>query len=122
MADMRLSEATDLKISLQAKNGELGGMIAAGNVCANVPFDFLLLRGSVSGTTANVEVWDIIGGHQRVFEHLKLVRDGNVITVHTLGGASSWFPQGARIGKHPDADEAFMNGFCKEKKLPRTGQ
>ena len=122
MADMRLSEGIDLKISLQAKNGELGGMIAAGKICSNVPFDFLLLRGSVSGTAANVEVWDIIGGHQRVFERLKLVRDGNVITVHPLGGASSWFPQGARIGKHPDANEAFMNDFCKEKKLPRTGQ
>lgn len=122
MADMRLSEGIDLKISLQAKNGKLDGMIAAGTVCSNVPFDFLLLRGSVTGAAANVEVWDIIGGHQRVFEHLKLVRDGNVITVHPLRGATTWFPQGARIGKHPDANDAFMNGFCKEKKLPRTGQ
>jgi len=63
MADMRLSEGIDLKISLQAKNGELDGMIAAGKVCSNLPFDFLLLRGSVSGTAADVEAWDIIGGH-----------------------------------------------------------
>lgn len=122
MADMRLSEGIDLKISLKAKNGELGGMIAAGKVCSNVPFDFLMLRGSVFGTAANVEVRDIIGGHQRVFERLKLVRDENVITVHPLEGALSWFPQGARIGKHPDANEAFMNDFCTEKKLLRMGQ
>lgn len=122
MADMRLSEGIDLKISLQAKNGELSGMITAGTVCSNVPFDFLLLRGSVTGTAANVEVWDIDGGHQRVFEHLKLVRDGNVITVHPLGGETNWFPQGARIGKHTDANDAFMNGFCQEKRRPRTGQ
>lgn len=121
MADMRLTDGIDLKVSLQAKNGQIGGMIAAGKVCANMPFDFLLLRGSVSGDTASVEVWDIVGGHQRVFEQLKLVRDGDVITVHPVGGPQSWFPQNARIGKHPEANEAFMNGFCEEKRPPRTG-
>lgn len=116
MGDMKLSEGIDMKLSLQAKNCELGGTIASGAVCATVPFfDFLLLRGKVSGNTASLEVWDIVGGHQQVFEQLTLVREGNVITVHPAKGQASWFPQGARIGKHPEPDEAFMSGFCKRK-------
>lgn len=115
IGDMRLSDGVDLKISLQAKNGELGGMIASGKVCSNIPFfDFLLLRGNVSGNTANLEVWDIVGGQRRVFEQLRLVREGNVIAVHPAAGEASWFPQGVRIGRHPETNEAFMNGFCKK--------
>ncbi|MDI5934676.1 hypothetical protein [Halomonas kalidii] len=116
MGDMQLSEGVDLKLSLQAKNGELGGTIATSAVCANMPvFDFLLLRGTVRGDTANVEAWDIVGGHQRVFESLTLVREGEVITVSSSNGAASWFPQGARVGKHPEANEAFMSNFCERK-------
>jgi hypothetical protein len=116
MGDMRLTEGVDLKLSLQAKNGELGGMITSGKVCSNLPvFDFLLLRGTVSGNTASVEVWDIVGGHQRVFERLKLVREDTVITVQPDRGSASWFPPGARIGKHPETEEAFMSDFCKRR-------
>lgn len=120
IGDMRLSDGVDLKISLQAKNGELGGMIASGKVCSNMPFfDFLLLRGTVSGNTANIEVWDIVGGHQRVFEQLKLVREGDVITVHPAAREASWFPQNARIGRHPEVNEAFMNSFCEGRPRPK---
>jgi len=116
MADMRLSEGVDLKITLQSKNGELDGTITSGRMCSNLPvFDFLLLRGSVSGNTAAVEVWDIIGGHQRTFENLRLVREGNVITVQPERGASSWFPADARIGRHPETTIGFMNGACNRK-------
>jgi len=113
MGEMRLSEGIDLKVTVHAQNGELGGTIASGRICANVPvFDFLLLRGSVSGNTATVEVWDIIGGHSRVFERLNFVREQEVITVLTEAGDKSWFPNGARIGRHPTTDDSFMSDFC----------
>lgn len=113
MGDMRLTEGVDLKISLQAKNGALEGMIASGKVCEKMPaLDFLLLRGSVSGSTANLEVWDIIGGHQRVLEKLRLVREADVITVQPDLGTASWFPHSARIGKHPSSDASFMSDIC----------
>ena len=113
MGDMRLSEGIDLKITVHARHGKLDGTIASGRICANVPvFDFLLLRGPVTGNTAIVEVWDIIGGHSRVFERLKLVREHDVITVHTEAGDRSWFPAGARLGRHPAMDESFMRAFC----------
>lgn len=123
IADMKLSEGVDLKISLQAKNGEVGGTIASGTICSQLPiFDFLLLRGSVSGNVANMEVWDIIGGHARVFERFKLVRENDIITVLPDAGDRSWFTAGARLGRHPDEDESFMQDFCKRhtgKEVPR---
>ncbi len=113
MGDMHLTDGIDLKISLQAKNGVLGGMIASGKVCSSLPvFDFLLLRGSISGNVATVEVWDIIGGHKRIFERLKIVRDQDVLTIQPERGADSWFPVDARIGKHPHTDGNFMSGYC----------
>jgi hypothetical protein len=113
MGEMHLTDDIDLKISLQAKNGQLGGMIASGKVCSSLPvFDFLLLHGSISGNVATVEVWDIIGGHKRIFERLKIVRDQDVLTIQPERGAESWFPVDARIGKHPHSDDNFMSGYC----------
>lgn len=119
MAGMRLSEGADLKISLQAKSGKLDGMIAVRKACEAIPFDFLLLRGSISGATSNVEVWDVVGGRQVILGQLKLVRQGNVMTVIRVGGAS-WIPRDATIGKHPQTDEAFMSSFCKRARQPKS--
>lgn len=118
-SDMRLSEGIDLKITLQAKGGKISGMIASSKICAKAPFNFLLLRGTVSGNVASVEVWDIVEGHSWVFEHLKLVREGVILTVHPALGEFSWFPQEARLGKHPEVTETFMDGFCKDKVRPK---
>lgn len=117
MEDMKLSQNTDLKISIRAKNGEVGGEISTGEICRNVPhFDFLLLRGRVSGRSAHVTVWDIIGGKTVEFGEIELVRDADVITVRPLSGNTNWFPNSARIGKHPDKEEGFLSGFCKGKR------
>lgn len=111
--DLRLTEGVDMRLSLQAKKGELEGIIASEEVCANDPaLDFLLLRGSVSGDTASVEVWDIVGGHEQVYERLTLARKDNVVTVQSERGAESWFHHGAKIGKHPETVEGFMDNFC----------
>ena len=117
VTDMRLSEGVDLKITLLAEGGELGGVIAAGTICSALPYDYLQVRGRVSGNTAQLEVWDILQGQQVVFDRLKLIRDGDVITVHPAAG-SDWFPANARIGKHPVRDEAFVNHFCKRPITP----
>lgn len=121
MADMRLSDGVDLKISLHSRNGALGGMVATRRICTSLPaFDFLLLRGSISGNTANVELWDIVGGHERVFETMKLVREDGVITVWPNKRGESWFPAGARIGKHPNQPaEDFMTDYCNRRQSRR---
>jgi len=121
MEDMKLSENTDLKISLTAKNGVISGEISTGEICRNVPiFDFLLLRGKVSGNSARVMVWDIIDGKTIEFGELDLIREGGVIKTKPISGNTKWFPAGARIGKHPTREEIFLSNFCRGKrKAPR---
>lgn len=113
MADMNLSDGIDLKMSIVSNNGNIGGEISTGAICKNVPHvDFLMIRGKVSGLTARVTVWDIIGGKTFTFAELDLVRKNNVITVKAVSGNSDWFPSGARIGKHPYSDEQLLTNFC----------
>ena len=113
MADMNLSEGVDLKMSIISKNGDIGGEISAGSICKNVlHFDFLMIRGRVSGSTARITVWDIIGGKTVTFADLELLRKDDVITVKSVSGNSDWFPSGARLGKHPESDKELMANFC----------
>ena len=122
MADMRLSEGVDLKISLYSKNGKLDGMIATHAICKALPvFDFLLLRGSASGKAADVEIFDFVDGREVVFGSVKLVREGDVITVLPDKGGELWLPSGVRIGKHPNnqPDDGFMFNYCNRIKLRR---
>lgn len=119
MADMHLSEGVDLKMSIVSKNGDIGGEISTGTICKNVPhFDFLMIRGKVSGSTARITVWDIIGGKTVTFGDLDLVRKDDVITIKPVSGNSDWFPSGARIGKHPDSDKQLLANFCKRNPVP----
>lgn len=122
MADMHLSEGIDLKISLYSKNGKLDGMLATHAICNKFPvFDFLLLRGSASGKVANIEILDFVDGREVVFGTMKLMREGNVITVCPDKGSEWWLPSKVRIGKHPNnqPDESFMFNYCKRVKLRR---
>ena len=69
-------------------------------ICNAVPFNsYLLLRGEVSGDTAQVIVWDVIGGRKIDFATLRLARDGSVLTVVPTGGMNHLFPGSARIAK-----------------------
>lgn len=117
IADMHLSDGVVLKISLHSNKGTLGGMVATRRICTSLlAFDFLLLRGSISGNTANVEVWDIVGGHERVFGSMKLVRENGIITIWPDKRGESWFPTGVRIGKHSNqSTENFMADYCNRR-------
>jgi hypothetical protein len=112
IADMDLSEGIDLKLNIASQNGEIGGEIATGAICKNVPLDFLLISGKVSGKTARITVWDFVGGRKTHFADIELIRDNHVITVKPVSGQTEWFPSGARIGRHPDVEEQFMFNFC----------
>lgn len=119
MADMELSEGVDLKMSIASKNGDISGEISAGTICKNVPhFDFLMIRGKVSGSKARITVWDIVGGKTVTFSDLDLVKKDNVITIKPVSDNGNWFPSGARIGKRPDSDKQFLANFCKRNPVP----
>ena len=101
MADIHLSNV-DMQITIWASQGDIEGTIATKGICNSIPvFNYVLLRGEVSGNTAYVTAWDIVQGHKTDFAELKLVRDGNVITVTPSSGRKDWFPAAARLGRHP---------------------
>ncbi|GHT92729.1 hypothetical protein FACS1894116_03400 [Betaproteobacteria bacterium] len=101
MADMHLSDV-DMQITIWASQGNIDGTISTKSICKSIPvFNYVLLRGEVSGNTAHVTAWDIVQGHKTEFAELKLVRDGGIITVTPSSGRKDWFPATARLGKHP---------------------
>ncbi len=121
MEDMKLSTGVDLRISLHSKNGEISGEISSGAICKGFPaFDFLLVRGNVSGNSAHLTVWEIIGGETKTFEEIELNRQEGVITVIPKAGASSWFTNRARLGKHPETDKDFLQNFCNRAAQPAS--
>lgn len=118
IADMNLSEV-DLQITIWAKNGQIDGTIATHGICQSIPvFNYILLRGSISGNEANVIAWDVVGGHKKEFANLTLTRDNYIMTVKTNSGITSWFPKVARIARRPiDSDDPQPDHeFCSEER------
>lgn len=114
MEDMGLT-AEPIVIDIEAKNGVIDGTIATKQICANVPMvNFLLLRGSVDISGANVVAWDIIGGHKRDFAELKLTRDGDEMTVVPTGGAMELFPMQSKMAFDPNKPTEGTE-FCEGK-------
>lgn len=119
MADMKLSDV-GMQITIWSKEGEISGTIATKKICENIPFvNYVLLRGEVSGNTALVVVWDIVQSKKTDFALLKIVRDGEVITVTPTEGLKEWFPAKALLGKHPTEagkEPSPDQTFCAEER------
>lgn len=119
MPDMHLSDV-DMQITIWASQGYIDGTIATKSICRSIPFlNYVLLRGEVFGDTANVVAWDILQGHKTNFAELKLVRDGDVVTVTPVSGRKDWFPATARLGRHPADPGAIPESdhtFCAEER------
>lgn len=114
--EMRLSDV-DMQITIWASQGNIDGVIGTRAICKQFPFwDYVLLRGKVSGDSAEVIVFDYIGGLSRDFAQLQLERNDNVLTVTPISGQMDWFPATARLGRHPRAQDekpAPDMDFCK---------
>ena len=105
LAGMRLSEI-DLEIVIWANEGQIDGTIATKRLCKELPMlNYILLEGSVSGDSAQVTAWDLIGGHRVDLARLTLNRDGHLMTVIPTAGNKEWFPESARIARDPSAPE-----------------
>ncbi|WP_114996972.1 hypothetical protein [Xanthomonas campestris] len=119
IADMRLSNV-DMQITIWASQGDIDGTIATKSICKSIPvLNYVLLRGKVSGNTAHVTAWDTVQGHKTDFAELKIVRDGNVITVAPASGREDWFPATARLGRHPaepGAEPEPDQSFCDQER------
>ena len=115
--EMRLSDV-DMQITIWASQGNIDGVIGTRAICKQFPFwDYVLLRGNVSGDSAEVVAFDYIGGLSRDFAQLQLERNGNVLTITPVSGQKDWFPATARLGRHPRAPDAKPDpdmDFCDE--------
>lgn len=115
IAEMKLSNV-DMQIKIEASQGEIDGTIVTKEICKEIPmFNYVLLHGEVFGNTANVTAWDMVQGHEVNFAQLKLVRDGDVITVTPTAGRKEWFPSKARLGRSTTEDSVGQESdqtFC----------
>lgn len=121
LEDMHLSKV-DLRIEVEARQGDIGGMIGTGALCEAVPLmNFAMLEGSVSGSTAKVVAWDTVGGRRINYAALRIDRDGDVITVTPIEGVVRLFPATARLGRHPVLDrkqeDAKWDVYCKAERV-----
>lgn len=119
MKDLNLSDV-DMQITIWASEGYIDGTIATKKICRSIPiFNYILLRGEVSGDSAHVIAWDIIQGHKTDFAELKLQRDGEVLTVTPVSGQVMWFSESARLGRaprEPGAEPESDHSFCTEER------
>jgi hypothetical protein len=125
MEALHLSDV-DLEITIWAKQGHIDGVIATTAICRQFPmWDYVLLRGDVSGNDADVVAYDFILGYARDFARLRLTREGNVITVTPLDGRKDWFPDVARLGRSPLAPTEEPDpdmSYCEEHLRPNAVQ
>lgn len=105
LEEMRLTDV-DVQITIWASQGSIDGIIGTRAICKQFPFwDYVLLRGDVSGNSAKVVAYDYIGGRSKDFAELHLERHGNVVTITPVSGLTEWFPATARLGRHPMAPD-----------------
>lgn len=126
--DMNLSEDTDLEMTIWATQGVIDGTITTTLVCKAVPFDFLLLKGEVSGNQAQVIVYDFILGKETSFAFLVLSRgDDGVITVTNKDDPLGLFPassvrlgsDGLPEGTKPEPTNALCSSVRRSAGNPR---
>jgi hypothetical protein len=112
--DMNLS-SIPFAISIHAENGELSGQISHKSICNSLAWDFALFEGSIDrfGDSAEITVYDIIGGRKVYFENLKLSLDGSIMTVESLEGSVNKLPK-VRIALDPNVKD-WPEEFCEGK-------
>ncbi|MBB5882956.1 hypothetical protein GGR74_004206 [Xanthomonas arboricola] len=102
-SEMDLSNS-DLVLILSASNGALSGTVASKSICRAIPlFNYNLVDGkiSITGNTANILIYDYIGGRKVELESLQLRRDGVVIEAVSRGGLLQMPVSPVRIARRP---------------------
>ncbi|MFD0928515.1 hypothetical protein ACFQ1T_01860 [Methylophilus glucosoxydans] len=95
-----------MEIVIWATEGRIDGTIATKRLCKELPLlNYILLEGSVSGNSAEVVAWDLIGGHRVEFARLTLERDGQLMAVTPIAGNKGLFPIRSRIARDPSVPE-----------------
>lgn len=120
IAELNLSDST-MAIALQVSGNTIDGGMAEKKLCGIFPpEDFKLVRGTIShfGNSADIQIFEFVQGHTKIYAEFNLQHDGLVLKV-TPKRNSRWFGRDTiRLIHHPEStiDSGFkeMKGACKE--------
>lgn len=120
MEDLNLSESS-MTLALQASGNSIDGGMSEKRLCGIFPpQDFKLVRGTIShfGNSAEIQIYEFVGGRTKVFAEFTLHHDGLVLEV-TPKKNSRWLGKDTvRLLQHPEStiDTGFkaMEGACKD--------
>lgn len=120
IAELNLSDST-MTLALQASGNTIDGGMSEKRLCGIFPpQDFKLVRGAIShfGNSAEIQIYEFVQGHTKIYAEFNLKHDGLVLEV-TPKRNSRWFGRDTiRLIQHPEStiDTGFneMNGACKE--------
>lgn len=118
--ELNLSESS-MALALQAAGNAIDGGMSEKQLCSIFPpQDFKLVRGTIShfGNSAEIEIFEFVGGRTTVYAEFTLHHDGLVLEV-TPKRNSRWLGKDTvRLIRHPEStiDTGFkaMEGACKE--------
>jgi len=110
-----------MALALQASGNIIDGGMAEKKLCGIFPpQDFKLVRGTIShfGNSAEIQIFEHVGGHTKVYAEFNLHHDGLVLEI-TPKRNSRWFGRETiRLIQHPEStiDSGFaqMKGICKD--------
>ncbi|KQW52293.1 MULTISPECIES: hypothetical protein [unclassified Roseateles] len=104
--DMQLTKSDrKLTVHLMAERGYIGGEIVSQAICSGKPFpDYLLLEGrvSMSGDSASVVAWDVVGGKRQNYFTFSIEREPAVLTLRQMEGVQGVLPVPARVALYPE--------------------
>lgn len=120
IAELNLSD-TSMTLTMQASGNAIDGAMSEKRLCAIFPpQDFKLVRGTIShfGNTADIQIYEFVQGHTKVYAEFTLRHDGLVLEVEPKRN-SRWFGRDTvRLIHHPQSniDTGFevMKGICKQ--------
>lgn len=115
--DLAISNV-EMRVDLAADKGMLDGMFATRELCKQIPlFNFVLVRGSSAFDSADAEIYDFIGGKERLFARVTLKRDGPVLVIQATEDRLGWFKGPVRLARAVGSDTATQDkardSFCE---------
>ena len=121
LEEMNLSRDSSMTRTLASSGNLIDGGMSEKRLCGIFPpQDFKLVSGSIShfGNSAEIQIFEIVQGHTKVYAEFKLHYDGLVLEV-TPKRNSRWFGSDTiRLLQHPGStvDTGFkqMKGACKD--------
>lgn len=120
LVELNLSDST-MALALQTTGRTIDGGMSEKTLCEIAPpSDFKLLRGTIShfGNSADIQIFEFVGGRTKIYAEFSLHHDGLVLEVSPKRNSRWLGTDTTRLIQHSDStiDSGFekMKGFCSE--------